>query len=58
MRTPHHRGLLVLVLAMATLAACSSSPSPSTLSSSSPAATSAVDAPQLTITPGDGTTTV
>ena len=58
MRTPHHRGLLVLVLVMATLAACSSSPSPSTLSSSSPAATSAVDAPQLTITPGDGTTTV
>ena len=58
MRTPHHGGLLVLVLAMATLAACSSSPSPSTLSSSSPAATSAVDAPQLTITPGDGTTTV
>ncbi|ETD33782.1 hypothetical protein W823_05915 [Williamsia sp. D3] len=48
----------MLVLAMATLAACSSSPSPSTLSSSSPAATSAVDAPQLTITPGDGTTTV
>ncbi|OZG29761.1 MULTISPECIES: Ig-like domain-containing protein [Actinomycetes] len=60
MRTPPRWGLAVVALCVAALTACTSSPS--TPSSSTSAAASADrpgdDAPQLTITPGDGDATV
>lgn len=57
MRTPYRWGLVVVAFFVATLTACTSSPSTPTSSNSS-AAKPQADAPQLTITPGDGTTTV